>query len=162
MSETVKPLRRGDFQGRTINFPEGKFDKETWWSSIFPVNMITFHRSVGFPEANHGPMSTPWAPWPGQGAIGNGVSQPLMCIVFGDLIDGMGLRLGVSSGLCKSGTWCQITCIVWWSLYCKIHSIYIYYLYISIYITYMYVYTYIYMYMYIYIYMYGDPYRQYI
>mmetsp|Transcript_7146 Transcript_7146/g.12329 ORF Transcript_7146/g.12329 Transcript_7146/m.12329 type:complete len:182 (+) Transcript_7146:59-604(+) len=25
------------------------------------------------------------------GAIGNGVSQPLMCIVFGDLIDGMGL-----------------------------------------------------------------------
>ncbi|CAL1142099.1 unnamed protein product [Cladocopium goreaui] len=25
------------------------------------------------------------------GAIGNGVSQPLMCIVFGDLIDGMGM-----------------------------------------------------------------------
>ncbi|CAK9079770.1 ABC transporter B family member 3 (ABC transporter ABCB.3) (AtABCB3) (P-glycoprotein 3) (Putative multidrug resistance protein 3) [Durusdinium trenchii] len=29
------------------------------------------------------------------GAVGNGISQPLMCIVFGDLIDGMGMSLDV-------------------------------------------------------------------
>eukprot|EP00913_Durusdinium_trenchii_P022020 g20692.t1 len=39
------------------------------------------------------------------GAVGNGISQPLMCIVFGDLIDGMGMSTpGDFSGLTAEQT----------------------------------------------------------
>ena len=37
------------------------------------------------------------------GGIGNGVSQPLLCIVFGDLIDSMGMCLGPAQSTRKEG-----------------------------------------------------------